>query len=211
LLRPIVQDSLLPTVAYVAGPAELAYLGQAHAIYPIFDRTMPVIFPRAGFTLVDRRVRRLMEKYRLGLEDVWKGEDHLSRKIAAAGFSEGGAEGWAERFDQTQEDLQKNLERLRKDVERLDPTLLDALKHTEEKIAYQMDRLKGKLSRAALERSGLLARHQQTLLRFLMPRKNLQEREVSGVYFLGCAGYELLDRLLGQIQTRSSDHQVVDY
>ena len=65
LLRPIVQDSLLPTVAYVAGPSELAYLGQSHAVYTEFGRPMPAVFPRAAFTLIDRRTEKRLEKYRL--------------------------------------------------------------------------------------------------------------------------------------------------
>lgn len=207
LLRPLVQDALLPTVAYVAGPSELAYLGQTSVLYPRFARPLPVVFPRAAFTLIDRRAERWTEKYRVSVEDVWKGEDHLTRKIAAAGF----AEGWSERFGEVEQDFSRQLDRLRQDIEALDPTLLDALKHAQEKIHYQLDRLKGKLSRAALERSSLLGRHTQALQRLLAPRKSLQEREVSGVYFLGRAGYELLDHLLGKIQTSSSDHQVVFY
>lgn len=211
LLRPVVQDTLLPTVAYVAGPSELAYFAQANALYEAFGRPQPVVFPRGAFTLVDRRVRRLMEKYQLSLEDVWHGRENLNRKIAATGFSQGGAEGWSERFDQSEKDLAGLLERLRRDIELLDPTLLDSLKHTEEKIRYQMEHLRGKISRAALQRSDLLGRHEETLLRFLTPRKDLQEREVSGVYFLERAGYSLLDRLLAQVQTRSSDHQEFTY
>jgi bacillithiol biosynthesis cysteine-adding enzyme BshC len=207
LLRPLVQDTLLPTLAYVAGPSELAYLGQAQALYEAFGRPQPIVFLRAAFTLVDARTQRLMEKYRLGVEDVWQGEEHLSRKIAAAGL----AAGWAERFDQSERDLAQILGRLHGDVEKLDPTLLDTLQHVKEKITYQMERLKGKVSRAALGRSELLARHEQALLRFLMPHKDPQERRVSGVYFLGRAGYELLDRLLAQIQIHSSDHQVLAY
>jgi len=207
LLRPVVQDILLPTLAYVAGPSELAYLGQANALYAIFGRPQPVIFPRAGFTLVDRRIQHLMEKYRVNVEDVWQGEEHLGRRIAATGI----AAGWAERFDQSEQELARLLEPLRQDVETLDPTLLDALHHTQEKVQYQMDRLRGKLSRAALQRSELLGRHAQSLLRFLTPRKSLQEREVSGVYFLGRVGYELLDRLLAHVRADCSDHQVLAY
>lgn len=210
LLRPMVQDTLLPTVAYVAGPSELAYFAQAQVLYESFHRPMPVIFPRAGFTLVDRRVQRWLEKYKLCVEDVWQGQEHLSRKIAAEGFSAGGAAGWSERFDQSEQDLTRLLERLRHDVEVLDPTLRDSLTHAEEKMRYQMERLRGKISRAAFERSELLGRHEQALLRFLAPHKELQEREVSGAYFLGRAGYGLLDRLLAQIQTASSDHQVLN-
>jgi bacillithiol biosynthesis cysteine-adding enzyme BshC len=207
LLRPLVQDMLLPTLAYIAGPSELAYLGQAQVLYEAFGRPQPVIFPRAGFTLVDPRVQRWLEKYRISVEDVWQGEEHLSHKIAAASL----AEGWSERFDQSQRELAQLLERLYLDVQKLDPTLLDTLQHVKEKMTYQLERLKGKLSRAALGRSELLARHQQSLLRFLLPRQNLQERRVSGVYFLGRAGYELLDRLLAQTDTGGSDHQVLVY
>jgi bacillithiol biosynthesis cysteine-adding enzyme BshC len=207
LLRPILQDTLLPTLAYVAGPSELAYFAQAQALYESFGRPMPVVFPRAGFTLVDRRTQRLLEKYQVSVEDVWQGEEHLRRKVAAAGL----AEGWSERFDQSERELAALLEGLRKDIGTLDPTLLDTLKHAEEKMKYQLEKVRGKLSRAALERSDLLARHEQSLRRFLMPGKDLQERQVSGVYFLGRAGHELLDRILAQIQVRSSDHQVLVY
>ncbi len=207
LLRPVVQDTLLPTLAYVAGPSELAYLGQAQPLYSAFGRSMPVVFPRAGFTLMDRRIPRLMEKYSLSVQDVWQGEEHLTRRIAATGFSQG----WAERFDESERELARVLERLRSDVQALDPTLLDTLQHAEEKMKYQMERLRGKVSRAALQRSELLQRHAESLLRFLAPQKSLQEREVSGVYFLGRAGYDLLDRILEHIQTQSSEHQILSY
>ena len=204
LLRPLVQDILLPTIGYVAGPSELAYLAQAQVLYESFGRPAPVFFPRAAFTLVDPRIQRSLDKHRLGVEDVWLGEEHLNGKIAAAGL----AEGWSDRFDQAQQDMTSLLARLRGDIERLDPTLLDALQHAQDKINYQMDRLRGKVSRAGLARSELLQRHAQALARFLMPRKDLQERQVGGAYFLGRAGYELLPRLLSEIQIDSPGHQV---
>jgi bacillithiol biosynthesis cysteine-adding enzyme BshC len=205
LFRPLVQDTLLPTIAYIAGPSELAYLAQAQVLYEAFGRPRPVFFPRAAFTLVDHRIEKLLDKYRLSVEDVWLGEEHLSGKIAAAGL----AEGWSERFQQAQQEMSNLLARLRGDIERLDPTLLEALQHAQEKIHYQMDRLQGKVSRAGLARSELLQRHAQALTRFLMPQKDLQERRVGGAYFLGRAGYELLPRLLSQIQIDSPSHQVV--
>jgi bacillithiol biosynthesis cysteine-adding enzyme BshC len=205
LLRPLVQDTLLPTIAYIAGPSELAYLAQAQVLYEAFGRPQPVFFPRAAFTLVDHHIQRLLEKYGLSIEDVWLGDEHLGRKIAAAGLTEG----WSERFQQAQEDMTSLLDHLRGDIERLDPTLLDALHHAQEKINYQMDRLRGKVSRAGLGRSELLVHHTQALQRCLMPQKDLQERRVGGAYFLGRAGYELLDRLLAQIRTDSPGHQMV--
>ncbi len=207
LLRPLVQDSLLPTVAYVAGPSELAYLGQAKPLYAEFGRPQPVIFPRSAFTLIDARTDRLLEKYKVSVEDVWQGEEHLGQRIAATGF----AEGWSERFDQSERELGQLLDRLHADFEKLDATLLDTLQHAQEKMTYQLERLRGKVTRAALGRSELLARHVQALSRFLHPHKELQERRVSGAYFLGRAGYELLDRVLAQVQVRCSDHQMLKY
>ena len=207
LLRPVVQDSLLPTIAYVAGPSELAYLGQSQVLYSALDRPMPSVFPRCGFTLLDRRVERWMEKYQVTVEDIWRGPDHLSQHIAATALSEG----WSERFDQTEKDLAELLSRLRKDIEVLDPTLLDTLNHTEEKIQFQVEKLKGKLTRSVLSRSEVLGRHEQALLRTIMPEKELQERLVSGAYFLGRAGYGLLDRLLDQISADSSGHYIMGF
>jgi bacillithiol synthase len=207
LLRPIVQDVLLPTVACVAGPSELAYLGQAQVLYSTFGRPMPAVFPRSGFTLVDRRVERWMEKYQLVIDDIWQGKEHLTQRIASTALSEG----WAERFHQTEGELANLLARLRNDIEALDPTLLDALNHAEEKIQFQVERLKGKLTRAVLNRSEVLARHEQALLRAITPERELQERRVSGIYFLGRAGYGLLERLLEQIPTDSSDHRVMSF
>lgn len=249
LFRPIVQDTLLPTVAYIAGPAELAYFGQAQAIYAQFGRPMPVIFPRAGFTLADHRLVRLLDKYDLKLQDVWEGEEHVRRRIAAAGMGEnelreegsssgevpqsnrsqwdgaqkagtaragaGGAApeqvsvnggAWSKRLGEFEGSVKRALAGLREDVKLMDPTLVEAIGHGEEKILYQIDRLKGKISRAALGRSELLRRHEQDLLRFLLPAGNLQEREISGIYFLARAGYELLDRLLPEIQTAGAGH-----
>ncbi len=211
LLRPVVQDSLLPTVAYVPGPAELAYFAQSQVIYEEIGRPIPVMFPRAAFTLADRRVERLLGKYALNLEDVWRGEEHLRRKIAAAALTGDGQESWPARLDRGEQDLRRLFEDIQGDVERLDPTLQDALRHTQEKMVFQLDRLRGKLSRAALDRSEILRRHEQELLNFLMPDGNLQEREVSGIYFLGRAGYELLDELFGQVQPNCSNHQFVVY
>jgi hypothetical protein len=147
----------------------------------------------------------LLEKYKLAVEDVWQGEEHLGQKIAAVGF----AEGWSERFDQSERELDQLLARLRADIEKLDPTLLDTLQHTQEKVKYQIEKLRGKLTRAALSRSDLMSRHVAALSRSIMPHKDLQERRVGGAYFLGRAGYELLDQVLSHIQVHCSDHQVM--
>jgi uncharacterized protein YllA (UPF0747 family) len=68
LLRPIVQDTLFPTICYVAGPNELAYLGQLRGVYQHFGVPMPLFYPRATATLLDSAALRFLTKYKLPLE-----------------------------------------------------------------------------------------------------------------------------------------------
>lgn len=205
LFRPVVQDSLLPTVGYIAGPAELAYHAQSAVLYPRFGRPQPVVFPRASFTLVDPRTERLLRKYDLKVDDVWQDGADLRQKIAAMGFSEG----WQERLDQSERDIERVMERLQQDIQLIDPTLLESLKDARERTFHQFDRLKGKVTRAAFAKSEILGRHEKALTSFLMPGGELQERGVSGVYFLGRAGYDLLEQLLGAIPLEIARHQIV--
>src|SRR5262249_50958066 len=83
LLRPVAQDTILPTVAYIGGPAELAYLAQSEVIYRRVLGRMPVAVPRSGFTLFDQRSAKLMQRYRLHLPDFFPGASSLRERIAS--------------------------------------------------------------------------------------------------------------------------------
>ena len=77
LLRPVLQDFLLPTAAYIAGPAEIAYFAQAEVIYRKLLGRMPVILPRAAYTILDAKAEKLLRRYGLKVEDVWRGSQEL--------------------------------------------------------------------------------------------------------------------------------------
>ena len=74
---------MLPTVTYIGGPAEMAYLAQSEAIYRVLLGRMPVAVPRAGFTMLDARSAKLMDRYRLTLSDFFHGETSLQERIAS--------------------------------------------------------------------------------------------------------------------------------
>ncbi len=70
LLRPVMQDYLLPTVSYIGGPAEIAYLAQSQVLYERLLGRMPVAFPRNSFTLLDSRATKLLKRYDLHVSDL---------------------------------------------------------------------------------------------------------------------------------------------
>jgi bacillithiol synthase len=204
LLRPVVQDALLPTAAYVAGPAEIAYFAQAQAVYRQLETRMPAIVPRAGFTLVSPAVARLLEKYHLGIRDVFRGRQHLraclERQFLPRGLNA--------RMDRGEAALRRLLAGLRPPLDRMDHTLPGALETAERKMLYQLEKLRRKAGRAANFRSGLLDRHEALLSDALFPRRNLQERSLCLVPFLAAQGLGLLEELAEAVQPGTA-HQVV--
>jgi len=192
LLRPVVQDTLLPTAAYIAGPAEVAYFAQAEVVYRRLLPRMPAILPRAGFTLVEPHVARLLKKYSLDLGDLFRGRQHLRSKLERQ-FLTGAL---AARFTNGEKSLRSLLAGLRRPLGKLDKTLVGSLSTAEKKILYQFLRLREKTGRAQGARQGILARHQQQLTDSLYPHHGLQERSLCLLPFLARHGDPLLDALL---------------
>jgi bacillithiol synthase len=191
LLRPIVQDSLLPTAAYVGGPAEIAYLAQSNLIYKQFIGRMPAILPRASFTIVEPPIARFLEQYQLAFRDILAGPQHLRAKMEQK-FMPGDL---ASRFDAGESALRDMLTQYDEPLKSLDPTLVDALRASEQKMLHQFTQLKAKVARAINFRSGVLDRHQRILLDALHPAGDLQERTLNALPFLAAHGTQLLGEL----------------
>src|SRR6185369_8836418 len=83
LLRPVLQDYMIPTAAYVGGPAELAYFAQSAVIYETLLGYMPRLVSRSGFTLFDARTAKLMDRYHLHVKDLFHGETEFRERMAA--------------------------------------------------------------------------------------------------------------------------------
>ena len=81
LLRPVVQDYLFPTVAFCVGSAEISYLAQSEVIYREILGRMPVLLPRADFTILDAKADKLLQKYKLCIENLWSGPQELRKQM----------------------------------------------------------------------------------------------------------------------------------
>lgn len=184
LLRPVVQDYLLPTAAYVGGPTEICYFAQSEVIYRRILGRMPVMLPRAGFTLIDAKAAKLLNRYRLSVEDVWAGSQELRRKMEV----ESVPEALSQSLERDQRQIEELIERLGEQISKLDPTLKGAVETARNKISYQLDNLCRKAGRAYDERTGLIATHQEYLESLLYPNKTLQSRELCLLPFLARMG-----------------------
>lgn len=191
LLRPVVQDALLPTVAYVGGPAEVAYMAQAQIAYKRVLGRMPAILPRSSFTLVDPAVARTLSKYGLDFRDVLRGPQHVRSMMEQRAIPNA----LARRFEADEEQLRAMLKSYAASIEKLDATLLGTLEAIEEKMLHQFTKLKEKVGRAENFRTGVLDTHQSAIFESLYPNHELQERTLCALPFLASYGIELLDEL----------------
>src|SRR6266849_2046126 len=116
LFRPVVQDYLLPTVAYLGGPAEIAYFAQSSVIYEHLLGRMPVILPRAGFTILDAKAEKLLQKYGLCIENLWAGPQELRRKMESVAVPEA----LSQNFDRDKAQVESTLATLGAQIEKLD-------------------------------------------------------------------------------------------
>jgi bacillithiol biosynthesis cysteine-adding enzyme BshC len=205
LLRPVVQDSMFPTAAYVGGPAETAYLAQSEAIYRTILGRMPVPMPRCSFTLVDERSHKLMTRYGLGLGDFFHGQEVLHERIASK-LVPPAVSGM---LSETTSAVNAALGRLRSEMAGFDPTLTDALDRSGRKIRYQLAKIERKVGREALQRDARAARDAASLYGLIYPERHLQERLYSILPFLAKHGLDLASRLYQTVQLDCPDHRVV--
>jgi uncharacterized protein YllA (UPF0747 family) len=204
-LRAVVQDFLLPTVAYYGGSAEIAYFAQTAEVYRILDRPVTPILHRASMTLVERHTWRSLERYGIGVTDFFGGLDHVLAKVVKEYL---GKETSAA-FEHTTETFNQELDDLQEQLRRVDPTLADALDKGRRKINYQIDGLRTRFNRAQVGRDEAVHRQIEHAFDLLYPEKTLQERRINITSLLARHGRYVVDWIYGAIDLGSNDHHVV--
>src|SRR5713101_5328976 len=191
LFRPVVQDYLLPTAAYIAGPAEISYFAQSEVVYRRLLGRMPVVLQRADFTLLDAKAEKLLQRYNLCIENIWSGPQELRRRMEAVSVPPA----LSRKFELKKAQIEKDLEKLGKEIEKLDPTLSGSVETARSKISFQLENLLRKTGRALDERNGLISGYVEFLENLLYPNKTLQSRQVCFLPFLARWGMEGLKEL----------------
>jgi len=206
LLRPVVQDYLLPTLVSTGGPAEVAYFAQVGAVYEkLLGRVTPIV-PRFSATLVEAKMQRKLEHYGITVQDAFQGLEALQKKLASHTLPEG----LQAAFDRANKSVEESFANLQEALAKLDPTLLEASQTGVSKVRYQLDRLRERATTAELRRSEVLSRHAEALSQALYPENALQERGVAGIYFVARHGIELLRNIYDTMLTDCHDHQILE-
>lgn len=200
LLRPIVQDTLLPTAAYVGGPAEVAYFAQLPKLYAVFGRSLPLIVPRARFRLIEPACARLLSRLQLTAAMAAEPEAALLARIAAGSTRDAAPPEELQRHLQT--GFSAALEAALRDVpEDVRAQLTPQIDKTREKLETSAEKLAAKYGSALLRREQGLVQDVQRLKRLLFPAGAPQERAFGLPYFAARYGERaLVSRVLEAIE-----------
>ena len=207
LLRPVFQDALLPTAAYIGGPAEIAYFAQSAVVYERLLGRVTAVLPRLSATLVEPAVAALMARHELSLPDVIKARtaEELSTRLGARAMPIAGKQRLAAAGNALHAELTSLLEYMTT----MSPELGQAAGVSASKMRYQMNRLRRMAARFQVEREGALRKHADAVMRNLFPDEHLQERLLGGVWFLAHVGDGLAQLLVDHAGQECPGHRVL--
>lgn len=206
-MRPILQDSMLPNLALVGGPGEIAYYAQMKAVYEVCGLEMPVIIPRFSGTVFESSTRKYFDELSFKLPEYNKRIEDLEKvfieKTQDIDINE--------KFESWSEGLSKLADEYVPMVEQIDPTLVGTLKKVESDQINMLNQLKGKLFKALKSKQDVQLKRIARIQMALFPNRNLQERELAFIYLLNKYGVQFLDELYQIINDSSlQDHHLID-
>jgi bacillithiol synthase len=196
LLRPIVERSILPTVAYLGGPAEIAYFAQVSAVAAALETECPLILPRWSGVVIEPRIQRILDKYKLAQDDF--SDPHAVETRLAR--------------DSMPDSLKTSIDELRRAVEarigalesepRSDIVSRRVIEGLRRNMLHRVERLERRYS-AAIKREGNEALHDVAMARAsLYPLGIPQERALNAIPLIARFG----DELFNSVMTEATPH-----
>jgi uncharacterized protein YllA (UPF0747 family) len=206
LLRPLWQDACLPSIAFVVGPGELAYLCAVAPLYRLLGVPMPVLVPRASLTLVEPSMQRLLTRFSLDLPDLDQGPEKLAEKLLQ---SDDGND-IEDSLDDLQAKLRGGLDAISGKLGALDSSMLPALDRARTKAIEELERLQQKVRNARQNREGTGIKQLRRLCNTLRPRNRPQERVLGPLAYLNAYGPRLGDVLIDAADPFRTEHGVLE-
>jgi bacillithiol biosynthesis cysteine-adding enzyme BshC len=205
LLRPVFQDTILPTAAYVGGPAEIAYFAQSAVLYEaILGRLTPVL-PRLSATLLEPAIATVMDRHEVSLPDAMTSAEALAQRLGARAMPIEGKR----KLAAVGNAMDAELGALSEYLGAMDASLGRSAVIAGNKMRYQMNRLRRMAATFELQKEASLRKHAEALTLHLFPEGHPQERILGGIWFLAMAGDDFIERLVVEAENLCPGHIVV--
>ena len=206
LLRAVFQDFILPTSAYVGGPAEIAYFAQSQVVYEkILGRVTPIL-PRLSATLIEPAIAEVMAEHEVSLSDLLSSRpEELAHRLGARAIPIEGKKKLAAAGNALDDELKTVADWMQS----LDAGLGRSANVAASKMRYQMNRLRRLAANFQLQKEASLRRHVDAMYLSLCPGNHLQERAVGAAFFLSGYGEGLIDLLVENAAQECPGHKAL--
>jgi len=204
ILRPVCQDFLLPTVAYIGGPSEIAYFAQFKKVYNFFNIEMPVIYPRTNITLIENKVNNYLVKYGIKPEELFD-----ERKVSSKVISKVNEVNVDKIFDNYRDELNANTYTICNEIRKIDKNFEVLFKNKVTKFLESLDSVKKKIEDTQLKQNNTTIEKLHSIINSIYPDSVFQERYFNVIYFLNKYGPDFCDYLKENIPTGEEGHQLI--
>ena len=204
LLRPLAQDLMIPTAAYVGGPAEIAYHAQIGPSYAHFGIPRPALLPRPSVTLVEPAQARALEAEEIGLPDLQTDPEVLLSRWARTANPQ-----VEEAFASARAAIERELSVVEERLAAVDPTLRAATDSARGRALHQVETLREKATRNLKKRDQTRADRLRRCRDALLPGGSFQERGLGVVNLVARHGPAVIKDLLARIDPWARGHQVI--
>ncbi|UCE95552.1 MAG: bacillithiol biosynthesis cysteine-adding enzyme BshC [Candidatus Bathyarchaeota archaeon] len=202
LTRPITQDLFLPTFAYVAGPNEIAYQAQLRELYDFFSIETPVLFPRFGATIVEKKISRVLKKYSVEIHQL-KDPAKLMKELAKKRMEN--------IFNSFKNEISRNMSEVTQEAGSIDKALIEPCTITKGRIFKTIEALEDKIA-SKVKRHNMTA--QQQIMKAhnnLFPNNQLQERQVNAMEYIMKFGKTFLTTVYESfLEADYGEHKVIN-
>ncbi len=201
LFRPLVESTVLPVVSYVAGPGEIAYHGQIRPLYEAHGLRMPVIFPRHGVTVVESKIRKVIDKFGLALDQLRRPHHEIASEVAR---------------EEVPDAVRRALGRLRESVgagseelldasSQIDMTLGGPVTHARNQALAAFQDVERKIVQSVKRENETALRQLQKAQVHLFPKGKPQERVLNPLYYLSRYGNSFIEALVDGFEVDLTD------
>jgi len=205
--RPIMQEYLFPTLAFVGGPGEIAYWAELKDIFEVFGLEMPPVFLRHMFTIFERNIVSSMEDFSLGIDESLQVslEEKKNSWVKAQTSVD-----YKSVFDQSRKALLELHEPLQEVTKEVAPNLNDFSKKNYLKIEEQILLLERKIEESILIRHEEQIAKWNRIIHSISPNGRPQERVLNIYYYINKYGPDFVHQLCELALSWDYAHQVVE-
>ena len=202
--RPLMQERLFPTLAFVGGPGEIAYWGLYRQYFSLFGMELPILMPRMTFSIVEGTVQKYMEKYQISLTDLFgqlgEKRDEILRSLQTFHFEEV--------FDQFRGRLRQQYQEIIQEAGHMETGLIKIGEKNLDKILEQVNYFEKKTGEAFLKKNEVLLRQFERIQLSLFPMDKPQERVYNIFGYLNKYGLSWFKEFVGDSYHIDSQHIV---